>query len=59
MADSLATSSILVMGEGKEKCPLAVIENAPVEFTDRRINKRELQINPESDIYRVLFENLK
>jgi len=57
--DSLSSAAILVMGEGKEKCPLAVIENAPVEFTDKKINKKELQIKPENDVYRVLFENLK
>jgi F420-0:gamma-glutamyl ligase len=59
MPDSLASAAILVMGEGKERCPLAVIENAPVEFTDRKISRKELQIKPENDIYRVLFENLK
>ena len=59
IADSLSSAAILVMGEGKEKFPLAVIENAPVEFTDKKINKKELQIKPENDIYRVLFENLK
>jgi len=59
MPDSLASAAILVMGEGNERCPLAVIENAPVEFTDKKINKKELQIKPENDIYRVLFENLK
>lgn len=59
MADSLATAAILVMGEGKEKVPLAVIENAPVEFTNKKINKKELRIKPENDIFRVLFENLK
>lgn len=59
IADSLASAAILVMGEGKEKCPLAVIENAPVEFVEKKINKKELQIKPENDIYRVLFENLE
>ena len=59
IADSLASAAILVMGEGKEKVPLAVIENAPVEFTNKKINKKELRIKPENDIFRVLFENLK
>jgi coenzyme F420-0:L-glutamate ligase len=59
IADSLASAAILVMGEGKEKIPLAVIKDAPVEFTDKRISKKELQIKPKDDIYRVLFENLK
>lgn len=59
MADSLATAAILVMGEGKERIPLAIIEDAPVEFTNKKINKNELKIKPENDIFRVLFENLK
>src|SRR3989344_383811 len=32
VADSLATASVLCMGEGKEQRPLALIKDAPVEF---------------------------
>jgi coenzyme F420-0:L-glutamate ligase len=58
VADSLATSAVVVMGEGKERQPLAIIENAPVEFTDR-INGRELQIDIKEDIYQPLFADIK
>lgn len=58
IADSLASAAILVMGEGNEKAPLAVVEDAPVRFTDKKINKKELLIKPENDIYRRLYENL-
>lgn len=58
VADSLAAAAVLLMGEADEKRPLAIIENAPVEFTDR-VNKQELYIDPKEDIYRPLFENLK
>lgn len=59
IADSLASAAILVMGEGNEKSPLAVIEDAPVTFSNKKINKKELQIRPENDIYRKLYENLR
>lgn len=50
IADGLASAAVLVMGEGKERQPLAVIENAPVEFTDR-VQKKELQIPLDDDMY--------
>ena len=54
---SLATSVVLGMGEGKEQQPLALITNAPVEFTDK-INKKELYIDPKKDLYLPFFKNL-
>lgn len=39
MPDSLATAAVLVMGEGNETIPIAVIEDIPgVEFTDLEFN---------------------
>ncbi|MCR4281213.1 MAG: coenzyme F420-0:L-glutamate ligase [Candidatus Kaiserbacteria bacterium] len=54
VADSLAAAAALMMGEGKEQQPLAVIKDARVEFCDK-INKSELLVNPEEDIFRPLF----
>lgn len=54
VADSLAAAAALVMGEGSERQPLAVIESAPVEFCDK-VNKNELRIKPEKDIFRPLL----
>lgn len=54
VADSLASAAALLMGEGREQQPLAVIENAPVEFCDN-VNKKELRIAPGGDIYSPLF----
>lgn len=34
IADALAASAVCVMGEGNEQIPLAVISEAPLEFTD-------------------------
>lgn len=57
IADSLATSAVLCMGEGKEQQPLALITNAPIEFTEK-INKKELLINPKEDLYLPLFKSI-
>lgn len=57
VADSLATSAVLCMGEGKEQQPLALITNAPVVFTEK-VNKKELRIDPKKDIYAPLFNQL-
>lgn len=58
VADGLAAAAVLVMGEGDEQQPLALIEKAPVEFCDV-INRRELRISIEDDMYRPLFAKLK
>jgi dihydrofolate synthase / folylpolyglutamate synthase len=57
IADSLAAAAVLVMGEGSERQPLAIIERAPVEFRDR-VNRAELHIDIQEDMYRPLFSKL-
>jgi F420-0:gamma-glutamyl ligase len=58
VADSLATAAVLCMGEGREQQPLALITNAPIEFTDK-INKKELIIDPREDLYLPFFKKIK
>lgn len=58
IADGLATTATLCMGEGNERQPLALITDAPVVFTNK-INKRELKINPVDDIFYPLLKDLK
>ena len=57
VADSLATAAVLVMGEGNERQPLAIIEGTPVKFCDR-VNRDELRIDLQEDMYRPLFAKL-
>jgi len=57
MADGLATASVLVMGEGNEQQPLAIIKEAPVEFCDK-VKRTELRIDIQEDMYRPLFSKL-
>lgn len=54
IADSLATAAVLVMGEGSERQPLCMIEDAPVVFTER-VDRTELLIDPKDDMYGPLF----
>ncbi|HEY4526272.1 MAG TPA: coenzyme F420-0:L-glutamate ligase [Candidatus Paceibacterota bacterium] len=56
VADSLATAATLVMGEGSESQPLAVIEDAPVVWTDS-VDRDELKIPRDQDMFRSLFED--
>ena len=58
IADSLATSAVLCMGEGKERQPLAIITGAPITFINK-VKRNELVINPDKDIYAPFFANLK
>jgi len=58
LADGLATAAVLEMGEGKEQQPLCVIADAPVEWTDT-VDRTELHINIEDDVYKPLFDRLK
>lgn len=58
VADSLAAAAVLLMGEAAERKPLAVIERAPVVFTER-VRRTELRIDPKEDMYRPLFERIR
>lgn len=57
VADSLATASVYIMGEGNEQQPLALIQKAPVVFCNR-IYHNELSIDKEDDMYKPLFDKL-
>ena len=58
IADCLATSAVLVMGEGNEQQPLALIEQAPITFSSR-VTKKESSIDLQDDIYLPLLKNFK
>ena len=55
LVDALATSAVLLMGEGAEQCPLALIYEAPLVFTDK-IDLAELKIPIEEDLYGPLYQ---
>jgi len=59
LLDALATSAVLMMGEGSEQSPLAIIVNAPkIDFLDRAPIPEEessVSIPIEEDLYRSLL----
>ncbi len=59
--DGLAAAAVLVMGEGNEQTPLAVISDGPmVRFTDHKPTKEEtaaLHISLSEDIYAPLTDS--
>jgi coenzyme F420-0:L-glutamate ligase len=57
IADGLAASAVLCMGEGNERQPLALITDAPVVFANK-VKKNEMKINPKQDIYAPLFNKI-
>jgi len=60
VADALAASAVLVMGEGNEQTPIAIIRDAPVRFTKQSIadkKRTSLVLSPETDIYAAIFKD--
>ena len=57
IADGLATAAVVMMGEGRECRPLALITGAEIEFTER-VNKKELLIPLEDDMYIPMFRKI-
>lgn len=55
VADCLASGAVLMMGEGKEQTPLAIIRGAPVTFVSA-VEKKELLIHPCDDLYAPIFK---
>lgn len=63
IVDALAVSAVVVMGEGKEQTPIAIIEDTPfVHFQDRNPTKKELDelhIELEDDLYATVLKSVK
>ncbi len=63
IADALAVSAVVVMGEGNEQTPLAVINDIPfVQFQTRNPTNKEiksLKINMKDDVYAPLLTSVK
>ncbi|MFA5829024.1 MAG: coenzyme F420-0:L-glutamate ligase [Candidatus Gracilibacteria bacterium] len=58
VADNLATAAHLVMGEADECTPFTIISNAPVTFTDAKINPKDLLIDPKDCLFSPLYGSL-
>ena len=61
--DNLASAAALVMGEGREQTPLAVIRDIPnIEFQDRNPTQEELaalKISIDEDLYAPILKNVE
>lgn len=61
--DGLATAAVVVIGEGKEQTPLAVIEDIPfVKFQAQNPSKNQLKnlkISLEDDVYAAILKSVK
>lgn len=55
VADNLASSALVVMGEAGEKKPFALIRGAPVKFTSRMQKKNEILIKPCDCIFNGIY----
>lgn len=56
-ADGLATAAVLMMGEADECCPLALLEEAPVIFSDKD-HRGDIEIPMTEDLYFPLYRGL-
>ncbi len=57
LVDSLAAAAVLMMGEANEQCPLAMICNAPLDFTESW-NRADLEVRSSEDMYLPLYQHL-
>lgn len=56
VADALATAASLLMGEGNECRPLAIIEEASAEFLEKPVDE-EMAIDREEDLFGALWRS--
>jgi coenzyme F420-0:L-glutamate ligase len=55
VADDLASATVLLTGEADERLPFARVRGAPIHFTERIIDPREVAIDPALDLYASTF----
>jgi F420-0:gamma-glutamyl ligase len=51
VADGLAATGVVMMGEGSESIPAVIIRGFKVTQTDRKLSKDDMTIDPRQDIY--------
>ncbi len=56
VADNLASSALLVMGEAGEKIPFAIVRGAPVKFTNREQRRDEIFVKPSECIFSGVYK---
>ena len=56
IADNLASACTAVMGESDESIPMAIIRDAPVEFSDESFDSSEMWFPPKECMYMAIFD---
>jgi coenzyme F420-0:L-glutamate ligase / coenzyme F420-1:gamma-L-glutamate ligase len=58
LADALATSANIMMGESDEQCPIVLIKNAPITLNDRDAHEltKELSINRNDCMFKQIID---
>lgn len=56
VADNLASSALLVMGEAGEKIPFAIVRGAPVKFASRPQRRNEIFVKPDECIFNGVYK---
>ncbi|MHA1136686.1 MAG: coenzyme F420-0:L-glutamate ligase [Candidatus Thorarchaeota archaeon] len=56
IADNLASACTTVMGESDESVPIALIRDAPVEFSDQSFDSSEMWFPPTECMYMAIFD---
>ncbi len=56
VADNLAAIANLVMGQGNEQTPFAIISSAPVTFSDKKTEPRDLVMDARDCLYAPLYK---
>lgn len=63
IVDSLAISAVMMMGEGAEQTPMALLENINfIKFRNRNPSRKELaelQVNMDCDYFKALLESVR
>lgn len=57
VADSLAATAVLMMGEAAEACPLVVLHHTPAEFTES-FELSSWMLKPQDDMYQPLYQHM-
>ena len=57
VADQLASSASLLMGEAGESIPFVLVRNAPVKFTNKKFDQESYWFDPEDDLFAGIYSN--
>jgi F420-0:gamma-glutamyl ligase len=56
VADNLASAAQILLGEADEQVPFVLIRDAPVQFTNKRIQPEAMTISRQECMYMAVFQ---